>query len=168
MNTVVKQLCATFDLQPHPEGGYFKETYRSEGRIHTKCLDPIFQGNRNYATSIYFLLTSDSYSAFHKINQDETWHFYKGNTLKLHMISPKGEYSFVFIGALFHQGEIPQFTVPAHYYFAAEVLGDDAYSFLGCTVAPGFDFRDFHLPTQKELTSLFPQHKNIIEDFTRA
>ena len=155
-----------FDLKVHPEGGYFKETYRSKGEISSKNLGSSFIGNRNYCTSIYFLLTSDKFSAFHKINQDEIWHFYAGTTLKLHQISPKGEYSFVFIGNDFLNGEIPQYTVPAHYYFAAEILTKDSFAFVGCTVSPGFDFKDFVLPSAAELSKEFPKLTTIIEKLT--
>ena len=155
-----------FNLQEHPEGGYFKEVYRSKEEIANKNLGNQFIGNRNYCTSIYFLLTSDKFSAFHKINQDEIWHFYTGTSLKLHMISTNGAYSFVMIGDNFLKGEVPQFTVPAQYYFAAEVLEKDAYSFVGCTVSPGFDFRDFVLPSYDKLSREFPRHKEIINKLT--
>ncbi|WP_075342160.1 cupin domain-containing protein [Tenacibaculum agarivorans] len=162
----LQQLIEKFDLQKHPEGGYFKETYRSEGKIENKNLPNYFTGDRNYSTSIYFLLTSESFSAFHKINQDETWHFYLGTTLKLHMISPEGEYSFIRIGNDILNDEVPQFVVPAQYWFAAEVIQKDSFAFTGCTVAPGFDFSDFVLPTRKELIEVFPQHKEIITQLT--
>ena len=168
MNPIAKQIISQFDLQPHPEGGFFKETYRSNGLIKSTCLESIFKGDRNYATSIYFLITSDAFSAFHKINQDETWHFYKGSSLTLHMISPKGIYSSVAIGNNFENGEVPQFTVLAQHYFAAEVTAKDQFAFLGCTVAPGFDFNDFHLPTHKELSERFPTHQEVISRLTRT
>lgn len=161
-----KELIKHFDLQSHPEGGYFKETYRSKEEILSKDLGEGFEGNRNYCTSIYFLLTSDKFSAFHKISQDEIWHFYTGTTLKLHQISPDGEYSFVMIGNDFTNGEVPQYTVPAHHYFAAEVLEKDSFSFVGCTVSPGFDFRDFVLPTYVTLSKEFPKHSKIITQLT--
>lgn len=154
------------DLQEHPEGGYFKETYRSEEIIPNSELDPSFEGDRNVSTGIYFLLTSDKFSAFHKINQDEMWHYYKGASLKLHMISKDGNYSSVIIGNDLSQGEVPQFTVPAGDWFAAEVNHENSYTLVGCTVAPGFDFRDFVLPTSKELVNIFPEHKTIIHKLT--
>ena len=156
------RIITKFNLQKHPEGGYFKEVYRSEGIISEDNLPNVINGERNYATSIYFLLTSKDFSAFHKINQDEIWHFYSGTTLKLHMISPEGEYSFVLIGNNFYDGEVPQFVVPAQYYFAAEVVQKDSFSFVGCTVAPGFDFRDFDMPKSSNLIEKFPDHKKII------
>lgn len=161
-----QELIGFFDLKAHPEGGFFKETYRSKGEILEENLAEYFEGNRNYCTSIYFLLTSEKFSAFHKINQDEIWHFYDGTALKLHVISPLGEYSNVIIGNDFTKGDIPQFTVPAHHYFAAEVIQQDSFSFVGCTVAPGFDFKDFVLPTRAMLVSEFPKHSDIIERLT--
>lgn len=162
----VQQIITRFNLTEHPEGGYFKEAYRSNGIIQNEHLSPEFVGDRNYSTSIYFLLTSNKFSAFHKINQDETWHFYKGSTLKLHMISPDGDYSFVMIGNNLEQDEQPQFVVPAGYWFAAEVLKEKSYAFTGCTVAPGFDFKDFVLPKREELIQLFPQYSEIITRLT--
>ena len=164
INDIIKK----FDLSQHPEGGYFKETYRSSGSIANKSLSTEFIGDRNYSTGIYFLLTSDSFSAFHKINQDEMWHFYLGTTLKLHMISPEGKYSYVLIGNDILNNEVPQFVVPAQYWFAAEVMQENSYAFTGCTVAPGFDFKDFVLPERKELIQLFPQHKEVITRLTHS
>lgn len=161
-----EEIIKYFDLTTHPEGGYFKETFRSEGFITQENLESNFEGNRNYCTSIYFLLTSEKFSAFHKINQDEIWHFYTGTTLKLHQISPEGKYSCVKIGSDFKNYEIPQYTVPAHHYFAAEVIQKNSFSFVGCTVSPGFDFRDFLLPTCEELCNQFPKHKNLITQLT--
>ena len=161
-----QQLITKFDLTEHPEGGFYKETYRSNGIIHNTNLSDNFIGDRNYSTCIYFLLTTEKFSAFHKINQDEIWHFYKGATLQLHMISPDGAYSFVHIGNKIEDNEIPQFIVPAGYWFAAEVLSPNSYSFVGCTVAPGFDFNDFVLPKRKELIALFPTHSEIITKLT--
>ena len=161
-----KEIINHFNLREHPEGGYFKETYRSKEEILSKDLGEDFEGNRNYCTSIYFLLTSEKFSAFHKISQDEIWHFYTGTTLKLHQISPEGTYSFVMIGNDFINGEIPQYIVPAHYYFAAEVIKKDSFSFVGCTVSPGFDFRDFVLPSCATLSKEFPEHSEIIAQLT--
>lgn len=161
-----KEIINHFNLVKHPEGGYFKEVYRSKGEILSDNLPEKFIGNRNYCTSIYFLLTSNTFSAFHKINQDEIWHFYKGSPIKLHLISPDGDYSFVMIGDKFKKNEVFQFTVPAHYYFAAEVLEKDSFSFVGCTVSPGFDFSDFVLPSYDELVKEFPKHAQIIKRLT--
>ena len=162
--TLIKKL----DLLPHPEGGYYKEVYRSEGGIPANTLPNIYQGDRNYATSIYFLLTSESFSAFHKINQDEIWHFYDGAPIRLHIISKDGIYSNHIIGRNVLEGQVPQLVVQGGDWFAAEVIGDNTYAFVGCTVAPGFDFKDFALPSRKELIDLFPEHNEIITRLTRT
>ena len=162
----IENIIKTLNLQPHPEGGYFKETYRSVGDINTDSLNQTYNGKRSYSTCIYFLLTSDTFSAFHRIKQDEIWHFYDGATIKLHTISPEGQHSEYRIGRDFSNGEVPQLVVSGGDWFAAEVLGDNTYALVGCTVAPGFDFSDFELPNRKELTSMFPQHQAIIEKLT--
>ncbi len=156
------------NLQPHPEGGFFRETYRSEEVISQDALPDVFEGNRNHSTAIYFLLPSEDFSAFHKINQEEVWHFYAGTAIKLVMISPEGICSEVIIGNDILNGEVPQFVVPKYYWFAAKVVEKDSFALSGCTVAPGFDFADFVMPTRSELLALFPQHKDVILEFTRA
>ncbi|GAB5416416.1 MAG: cupin domain-containing protein [Crocinitomicaceae bacterium] len=162
-----EQLVKLLDLQPHPEGGFFKETYRSEHSIPNAVLAGKHEGDRSYGTGIYFILTSDTFSAFHRIEQDELWFFHLGSAIELHMISPDGNYSKHLIGNDIVNGEHPQFVVPATYWFAARVVEENDYSFFSCTVSPGFDFRDFILPSKKELTLLFPQHEAIIAQFTR-
>ncbi|MDN3593617.1 cupin domain-containing protein [Zunongwangia endophytica] len=166
MNTA-ESIIEKLKLQPHPEGGYFKEVYRSDDVITADALPEAFKTERNYSTSIYFLLTSENFSAFHKINQEEIWHFYDGSPLLLYMISPSGELSEVTIGRNLEKGEKPQFVVPRNYWFAAKVIQHNQFSFVGCTVAPGFDFEDFTLAERDHLTSEFPQHKEIIAEFTR-
>jgi len=167
MDSEVKKIISQLYLKPHPEGGYFRETYRSNGLINENNLRNQFSGNRNYSTAIYFLLTSNIFSAFHCINQDEVWHFYKGSPIKLHIISSKGIYSNVIIGSDLLNGQLPQYVVAAKDWFAAEVINHESYALVGCTVAPGFDFNDFKLASRTELISKFPQHEQIITKFTR-
>ncbi|SFC31822.1 hypothetical protein SAMN04487907_103313 [Zunongwangia mangrovi] len=166
MNTAEK-IIDRLNLQAHPEGGFFKEVYRSEDLIEADALPEAFKTERNYSTSIYFLLTSENFSAFHKINQEEVWHFYDGSPLLLYTISPSGELSEIKIGRDLENGEVPQYVVPRNYWFAAKVIQPDHFSFVGCTVAPGFDFEDFTLANRDSLTQKFPQHKELISDFTR-
>jgi uncharacterized protein len=167
MKQKISQLIKTLSLQPHPEGGYYKETYRSLEEIPEACLDKKYIGNRKCSTCIYFMLTSDTFSAFHRINQDEIWHFYQGSTLNLYMISPTGELTKVLIGSDILNGEIPQFVVPAGFWFAAKVADENSYSLVGCTVSPGFDFKDFELADMDSLSNIFPEHRAIIKEFTR-
>lgn len=157
-DTLAAAIAARLDLQPHPEGGYYRETYRSR-----ETMD--FGGIHNVSTCIYFLLTEDTFSAFHRIRQDEIWHFYDGSTLLLHTISPEGEYRCVRIGNEFENGDVPQFVVTAGTWFAAEV--PQGYALTGCTVAPGFDFLDFELAETESLSGLFPLHRSVIERLCR-
>lgn len=167
MNQEIEGIIEKLDLTPHPEGGYFKETYRSEGLIDKKSLDTKYSGNRNYSTSIYFLLTSGAFSAFHKIHQDEVWHFYSGSPILLHMIDQEGHYSKVAIGGDLNKDETPQFIVQGGVWFASEVKNENSYSLVGCTVAPGFDFDDFELGKRDEMLQKFTRHKSIINRLTR-
>ena len=95
------------------------------------------------------------------------WHFYKGGSLELHIISKQGHYQKVLIGNQLEHGEVPQYVVRGGDYFAARVCPEHPYSLVGCTVAPGFDFNDFVLADRKELTDAFPQHAEIIKELTR-
>ncbi len=160
-----EQIIKDLGLESHPEGGFYKETYRSERSFSGFKLIG-FDGDRSYCTGIYFMLTQGTFSAFHKIKSDEMWHHYDGAPIELHMISPEGEYSLVIIGKDFANGEHPQYVVPAGYWFGSRVKGDAEFSLLGCTVSPGFDFQDFVLPSRIEFSQLFPQHTKIIAELT--
>jgi hypothetical protein len=161
-----EEIILKLGLQPHPEGGYFRETYRSEGSIIEESLDEQYAGSRNYSTCIYFLLTSERFSAFHRIKQDEIWHFYFGSPIRLHIISEAGLHSEHVIGIDLERGEVPQLVVPGGCWFAAEVFEEDSYSLVGCTVSPGFSFEDFEMKGKDELTALFPKCHNLIERLT--
>jgi uncharacterized protein len=162
-----EEIIKKLKLLPHPEGGYFRETYRSTGEISINSQSKNNKGKRNYSTCIYFLLTSKDFSAFHKVKQDEIWHFYDGSPLYLHIISPKGKYSKIIIGNKIEKSQVPQFVVPGGHWFAASVIKKDSYSLVGCTVAPGFDFNDFELGDRSKLIKKFPEYKTVISRFTR-
>lgn len=163
----IQTIIDNLGLQPHPEGGYFKETYRSVEIVDQETLGASYSGSRNCCTGIYFMLTSDSFSAFHKITQDEMWHFYQGSPIFLHTITPLGEYGCVEIGSDIAKGQIPQVLVPGGVWFAATVKNQEDYSLVGCTVSPGFDFEDFQLADRKSLMQSFPKHEEIISQLTR-
>jgi uncharacterized protein len=154
-------------LQPHPEGGFFKETYRSTGIIPSQCLPSFFSDERHYSTAIYFLLQQSDFSAFHKIKSDECWHFYEGETLLIHIIDGEGNYSCIRLGRKIDEGETFQFVVPANCWFASEPAPGTEFALVGCTVAPGFDFEDFEMADEKVLTNAFPQHQSIIKRLCR-
>ncbi len=163
----LEEIIEKLDLKPHPEGGYFRETYRSLGEIKSENLDKAYSGDRNFSTCIYFLLTSENLSAFHRIKQDEIWHFYQGSPIKLHTISQTGEHRSYIIGNDILNGETPQLIVNGGDWFAAEVINENDFSLVGCTVSPGFSFEDFELPARKDLVEIFPEHEELITKFTR-
>ena len=167
MNNEINKLVSSLNLLPHPEGGFYKETYRSNGIINKNALPDYFSGSRNYSTAIYFLLTSDNFSAFHRIKQDEIWHFYQGSPLYVHVIDKHGNYTRYAVGLNIEAGQVPQLVVPAGCWFASSVKEENSYSFVGCTVAPGFDFADFELANYEELASKYPKHRDIIKELTR-
>lgn len=167
-NERIQFLKEALQLQNHPEGGFFKEVYRSELELSQAAMGGLCSGKRNAATSIYFLITSDSFSSFHKIQQDEIWHFYEGATIDLHIISPAGVHRQIKIGAMPEKGELFQVTVPGNSWFAAKIEQEDSYALVGCTVAPGFDFDDFTLGRREELTRRFPEHSSLINSLTRS
>jgi predicted cupin superfamily sugar epimerase len=150
-------------LHPHPEGGYFRETYRS---TETISIDG-FDGDRNYSTAIYFMLTSENFSAFHRIKQDEVWHFYAGSSLYVHVIDTSGKYVRHVVGVDVANGAVPQLVVKAGDWFGSTVVEANSFSLVGCTVAPGFDFRDFEMAKREDLLTLFPDHEEIIHRLTR-
>jgi len=156
-------------LREHPEGGYFKEVYRSSEEIPASSLPTRYQGSRSFSTSIYFLITSDKFSAFHRVNSDEGWHYYTGSApIHLHVISPSGDLQSVMLGPDMEHGQQFQYVVPANHWFAAEVKGDQTFSLVGCTVAPGFDFLDFELGTRDNLVDMFPIHRDLISRLCRS
>jgi len=160
------EIIKTYGLQEHPEGGFFKETYRSKQLLKQSALNGSHSGDRYIATAIYFLLKSSSKSHFHRIRSDEIWHFYLGGPLNLVEITPDGRKIETKIGPNILQGEKLQYVVKAGHWFGAFPVESSPYSFVGCTVAPGFDFSDFELGTRDGLQSLFPTHQRIIEKLT--
>jgi hypothetical protein len=148
-------------LQEHPEGGYFIETFRSRRIINLNNYD----GNRSTCTSIYYLLLGDQFSAFHRMISDEIWHFYAGSSLTLYIIHSNGLLDEIRMGQNLDNNEIFQHVVESGCWFAAIVNNPSSYSLLGCTVSPGFDYRDWELANIDVLLNIYPQHKSIIEKF---
>lgn len=154
-------------LQPHPEGGYFKEVYRSPATVPGEVL-PGYDGPRNLGTSIYFLLQDDQFSALHRVKQDELWHFYAGSTLTVHVIDAAARYASIRMGSDPEAGECPQALVPGGSLFGASMDGNRGYALVGCTCVPGFDFADFEMPSREDLLGRYPQHRELIHRLTRA
>lgn len=167
MQHQLSALIEAFELQPHPEGGWFAETYRSEEMVRPSALPARYGSGRCFSTSIYFLLTSSSFSAFHRLKSDEIWHFYTGGRIIVVTIDPAGNRRDIVLGADTAAGEVFQAVVPAGHWFGSFVPGEDAFALCGCTVAPGFEFSDFELADQQQLSALYPQHTDIIQQLTR-
>ncbi len=155
-------------LAPHPEGGYFRQTYRSEVMIPSEALPAGFTGARAASTAIYFLLEGQNFSAFHRLQSDELWHFYAGAPMWVHVIDQAGNYSRIVLGGDPEAGQVLQAVVQAGNWFASHVADWTSFALVGCTVAPGFDFQDFEMGNRKELAARYPQHQDLIERLTRA
>ncbi|MEI8136080.1 MAG: cupin domain-containing protein [Bacteroidota bacterium] len=163
----IEYLVNKLKLLPHPEGGYYKETYRSEQLVAQNSLPGSFGGERNIATAIYFLIENNNFSALHKIKSDETWHFYYGDALEVIEIDNNGKLTSTLVGNNLLDGESFQYTVKANTWFGSRVRSGGNFSLVGCSVSPGFDFKDFELAKKDELLLLFPEHKSIINEMTR-
>lgn len=158
----------SYAMQPHPEGGYFAETYRSSETITQRALPDRFTGDRNLSTAIYFLLESHHFSALHRIQSDEVWHFYAGGPLEVFVFDPAGNLEIIRLGSDPDQGEVFQAVVPAGYWFASRPAAGTPYSLVGCTVAPGFDFADFELSNSQTVISKNPEHQKLIQELTHS
>lgn len=167
MNPKVKFYINKLELQKHPEGGYYKEVYRSNEIILKENLPGRYGGDRNYLTSIYFLLVEENVSLFHKIKSDEIWHFYDGSTIKIYILKNDGVLSVKLLGRNLESGESLQVIIKKNTWFCAEVVNKKSFGLVGCTVAPGFDFNDFKLAERDELIKNFPNHKELIKRFTK-
>ena len=162
-----EQWIQALQLHPHPEGGWYGEVYRAGETIPYQSLPGRFSGERHFSTAIYFLLNETDFSALHRIKQDELWHFYDGSSLTIHMIDPTGNYSAIKLGRNIQAGEALVVIVKAGWLFGATVNDARSYGLVGCTVAPGFDFDDFEMPSRTQLLEQYPQHRDIIENLTR-
>jgi uncharacterized protein len=155
-----------YQMQPHPEGGYFVETYRSDETIAKAALPARFSGDRCLSTGIYFLLENHHFSALHRIQSDEMWHFYAGGPLNVYVIHLNGNLEIIKLGNNPDNGEVFQAVVPAGVWFGSKPASESVYSLVGCTVAPGFDFADFEMAERGGLLTTYPQHEDIIRLLT--
>lgn len=152
-------------LKPHPEGGFYRETYRSKEQVPAEGLPLRFRSPRSFSTAIFFLLRSSDRSLFHRIKSDEIWHFYYGGRLALYQLADPSA-TVTYLGGRPDAGERLQIVVPAGTWFGAKVVEPDSYCLCGCTVAPGFDFTDFELAERRRLLEEFPSQAEVIEMLT--
>jgi predicted cupin superfamily sugar epimerase len=164
----VRRWVEALGLEPHPEGGFFRETYRAPLVLPREAIGEGFGGARACSTAIYFLITAGNFSALHRIASDEAWHFHAGGALEIVTIAEDGTRHDLHLGLDVARGERPQHVVPAGAWFGSRLRhDDDGYALVSCTVAPGFDFADFELATRDALVARFPQHAGIIGALTR-
>jgi uncharacterized protein len=164
--SIAGELIRRFDLQPHPEGGFFAETYRSAARVLRADEPARTDGTLAASTAIYYLLCDGAHSAWHRIRSDEVWHFYAGEPLLVHVLDesdPGGTLVTHRLGnPLTHAGSVYQAVVPAGLWFAAECADPASFALVGCTVAPGFEFGEFELADVDALKGRHPRHAELI------
>lgn len=164
MNFSVNQLVEHFNLQPHPEGGFYAETYRSALDVYAEG----FEGQaRSAATGIYYLLTGGNFSSLHRLRSDEMWHFYAGHSIVIVEITNDGQLKQTRLGQDITNSCILQYVVPAGSWFGAYVEDEADYALVGCNVAPGFDFADFELADKQAMLAEYPEYKAAIEKVCR-
>lgn len=164
-----EEIISRLGLEPLPfEGGYYRETYRTEERaVPLRLRDaPSAHRERAYGTAIYYLVTPENFSAFHRVESDEIFHFYAGDTVELVLLSEKGA-EVLPLGPALVDGECPQRIVPKGVWQGLRLKPGGKWALLGCTVSPGFDFLDFHLGERQSLETLFPNCREWIFTLTR-
>ncbi len=163
-NLSAEEVIALLGLAPHPEGGYFAEVFRSPLAVSSA----VHPGARSASTAIYFLLKAGELSALHRVRSDELWHHYAGDALELHAFS-ESEHICHRLGRDLAAGERPLAVISAGIWQAARVVENAAYGWtlVGCTVAPGFDFADFELPSRADLLDRLPAHPEWVRCLTR-
>jgi uncharacterized protein len=171
MQTYTAQaLIELLELSPHPEGGYFRETFRAHQRVQ-RLDDAMSLHDRAAGTAIYYLLPASTYSAWHCVRSDEVWHHYDGAPAELHLIDLTGAHSAVVLGRDLARGERPQRVVPAGWLQATRPVAlcgsTPTYTLCGCTVSPGFETADFDMPSRTELHRRFPHLGAIIDELSR-
>ena len=151
----------SLSLRPHPEGGFYRETYRSAATL---------PNGRPCSTSILFLLTTDNPSNLHRLDAEEVWFWQGGAALTVHVIHPDGRYEAVAVGPDVAAGEVLQFTVPPGVWFGSSVEPGGAadHALVGCVVTPGFYFDGFELADRAALLEAYPEHAAVITRLTRG
>lgn len=165
-NPTIEELISKYNLKEHPEGGYYCETYRSSEVLDKKTLPSRFNGARTFSTAILFLLPEGEKSKLHRIKSDEIWYFHGGGELTITQISPEGDLEEISLGPLSDLRSKIQHVVPTGYIFGAKPKNGSKYSFVSCSVSPGFDFKDFELFTREYLIEQYPNLKAQIEKLT--
>ncbi len=157
-----EEVIARLNLIPlEIEGGFFRENYKSAVNVQS------ILGTRSECTAIYYMVTEDSFSALHIVDQDEIFHFYSGDEVEMFQILPDGTSKTLTIGSV-ENGHEPQVIVPRGVWQGTKLKspGKGKWALMGCTVAPGFEYENFTLKSRAELTAMFPQHVQQIANYT--
>jgi uncharacterized protein len=165
-----QQIVAALELEPHPiEGGFFRETYRSDGLIPVASLPPGYSGQsgRSLGTAIYYLLTVDTFSEMHRLPTEEVFHLYLGGPVRMLQLDPAGVAREVLLGTDLRAGQRPQVVVPAGVWQGSRLEPGVEFALLGATMAPGFDYTDYESGRRAELAALYPDHARLIRELTR-
>ena len=163
----VQDIIGRLALTPHPEGGFFREVYRAGESIAADHLPPRYSGKRAASTSIFYLLTKETFSTMHRVQSDEIFHFYLGDPVEQLLLHENGTSEVVRLGQNFMDGERLQSLVPHGVWQGATLLGSGEFALLGATVAPGFDFADYEEGTRAELSRQYPLVTEMICKLTR-
>jgi predicted cupin superfamily sugar epimerase len=149
------------------EGGYFRETYRSDLTVPKHALPPAHDGDRYVSTAIYYLLTPETFSVIHRVKSDEVFHFYAGDAVKMLQLWPDGSGRVVMIGNDLEAAHEPQVIVPAGVWQGCRLIGGGRWALMGCTVAPGFDYADYSAGNRAELLATYPKFAQLITSLTK-
>ena len=167
MDDAVKRIVERLELVPHPEGGFFREVYRSTTKLDHPDIPQGRPRERSAGTLIYFLLSGDDFSAFHRIRwTDEVWHLYAGGPLELFLIDGRGKLEHRLLTTELMRGE-PTTRIPAGSWQSARLATGGTWALGGCAVSPGFEYDDFEMPLRSELLERYPAHEATIRNLTR-
>jgi len=147
-------------LKAHPEGGYYRESFRSKEVLKKNSLPGRYRGSRVFYTSIYFLLNGRDVSKFHRLKSDEIWHFYSGSPAVIYILMSGRCRKFIL------DKDRAQCLVEKNSWFAVELVNKKGYALMGCTVSPGFEFGDFELAEKERLLKAYPKFWKIIGRLT--
>ncbi len=162
------QIITLLDLKPLPlEGGYYRETYRSDILVPSGALPGRDESPRACSTAIYYLLTPSVFSALHRLPSDEMYHFYYGDAVEMLQLSPSGTGRVVIIGNDLTRNQQPQMLIPRGVWQGSRLLPGGSYALMGTTVAPGFEFTDFEAGGRTELIQEYPEFRDHITALTR-
>lgn len=163
-----QEIIELLGLEPLPqEGGFYRETYRAPLEIPESGLPEVYEGVRNASTAIYFLITPDECSALHILPTDEMFHFYAGDPVDMLLLYPDGATATAALGVDLAAGQRPQALAPGDVWQGCRLRDGGDWALLGCTVAPGFDFRDFHVVTPEQVVELKQKFPSVADEIDR-